>query len=107
MKSRTINISLPSDLLRFVRERTRGGGYASASEVVREGLRLLRRIEDGGRLGDHAFDRKKVRDALEGLRKLSATQVLGEGARVRDLIEEGRASVKRGSRPSPPPPSRR
>lgn len=37
----TVNVSLTPEMLAFVNELTNSGGYASASEVVREGLRLL------------------------------------------------------------------
>ncbi len=37
----TMNVSLPDDLIEFVREETRGGGYGNNSDVVRDGLRLL------------------------------------------------------------------
>lgn len=37
----TMNVSLTPEMLSFVNELTRSGGYASASEVVRDGLRLL------------------------------------------------------------------
>ena len=39
---RTMNVNLSDDLAEFVAERTRDGGYTNQSEVVREGLRLLR-----------------------------------------------------------------
>ena len=37
----TLNISITPDLSRFVENRVRSGKYQSASEVVREALRLL------------------------------------------------------------------
>jgi antitoxin ParD1/3/4 len=37
----TMNISLTSELAAFVEEEVRSGQYASASELVREGLRNL------------------------------------------------------------------
>ena len=37
----TLNVSLTPDLSRFVEGRIRSGRYQSASEVVREALRLL------------------------------------------------------------------
>ena len=37
----TLNVSLTPDLSRFVQNRLRSGKYQSASEVVREALRLL------------------------------------------------------------------
>ena len=39
----TMNVSLSRDFLDFVNEEVASGEYGSASEVVREGLRLLRR----------------------------------------------------------------
>jgi antitoxin ParD1/3/4 len=44
MASRTtLNVSLTPDLSRFVENRVRSGKYQTASEVVREALRLLER----------------------------------------------------------------
>lgn len=37
-----MNVSLPEDLERFVAQQLEEGGYNNQSEVVREGLRLLR-----------------------------------------------------------------
>jgi antitoxin ParD1/3/4 len=37
-----MNVNLSDDLVQFVGEQTKSGGYTSQSEVVREGLRLLR-----------------------------------------------------------------
>ena len=39
----TMNVSLPAELARFVEAEVASGEYGTASEVVREGLRLLRR----------------------------------------------------------------
>ncbi len=39
----TMNVSLPADMAEFVEGEVAAGGYGSASEVVREALRLLRR----------------------------------------------------------------
>jgi len=39
---RTMNVNLSDDLADFVAEQTREGGYTNQSEVVRDGLRLLR-----------------------------------------------------------------
>lgn len=38
----TMNVSLPDDLVEFVKDETAQGGYGNQSDVVREGLRLLR-----------------------------------------------------------------
>jgi antitoxin ParD1/3/4 len=40
-----VNISLTPELERLVNERVKSGRYASASEVIREGLRLLEEQE--------------------------------------------------------------
>jgi antitoxin ParD1/3/4 len=39
----TMNVSLPAELLAFVEHEVTSGDYGTASEVVRDGLRLLRR----------------------------------------------------------------
>lgn len=39
----TMNVSLPSDMAKFVEDEVEAGSYASSSEVVREALRLLQR----------------------------------------------------------------
>ncbi len=36
------SITLPLDMAQMVREKVQNGGYASESEVIREGLRALR-----------------------------------------------------------------
>lgn len=41
-----MNISLTPELERLVEEKVRSGRYASASEVIREGLRLLEEQEE-------------------------------------------------------------
>ena len=38
----TMNVNLSEDLVKFISEQTGKGGYTNQSEVVREGLRLLR-----------------------------------------------------------------
>jgi antitoxin ParD1/3/4 len=39
----TMNVSLPKSLVDFVEDEVTSGGYGTASEVVRDALRLLRR----------------------------------------------------------------
>ena len=39
----TMNVSLPSELAAFVEDEVASGDYSTASEVVRDALRLLRR----------------------------------------------------------------
>ncbi|TAM53848.1 MAG: type II toxin-antitoxin system ParD family antitoxin [Paraburkholderia sp.] len=42
MASERLTITLTPELLDFVREQTAGGDYNSDSEVIRDGLRLLK-----------------------------------------------------------------
>jgi antitoxin ParD1/3/4 len=42
----TMNVSLTPELEKFVNEKVKSGLYNSASEVVRESLRLLRREDE-------------------------------------------------------------
>lgn len=42
----TMNVSLPTALAKFVEGEVASGAYSTASEVVRDGLRLLRREKD-------------------------------------------------------------
>lgn len=43
---KTLNVSVPEPLDEFVQQKVSSGGYSSASEVVREGLRLLQQYDD-------------------------------------------------------------
>ena len=65
-----MNVSLTPELEKFVRQRLASGMYTSASEVIREGLRLL-------------AEQEKVRKARL--------------AELRGKIEEGWASAERGA----------
>jgi antitoxin ParD1/3/4 len=41
-----MNVSLPGKMEKFVREKVKFGDYETASEVVREGLRLLQQRDE-------------------------------------------------------------
>jgi antitoxin ParD1/3/4 len=56
-----MNISLPDALEAYVQKKLASGGYTSASEVIREGLRLLQE-QDRGRL--HA-PRSTIKEGLD------------------------------------------
>ena len=47
-----MNVSLTPELEKLVNEKVKSGKYTSASEVVREGLRLLQDQDDAGDHGD-------------------------------------------------------
>lgn len=76
-----MNVSLTSELEQFVNEKVQSGMYFSASEVIREGLRLLkehdeirsRRIEEIRQKIDHGLEqleRGEFVDGEEAFRKL-------------------------------------
>jgi antitoxin ParD1/3/4 len=65
-----INVSLPPELERFVKERIASGHYQTASEVVREGLQLLAIHESDS---DEAF-----RDLKDKLVRAAAQAERGE-----------------------------
>ena len=61
-----MNISLTPELERLVDEKVKTGRYASASEVVREGLRLLEEHDEAKQLR-LAEVRQKIDRAIEQL----------------------------------------
>jgi putative addiction module CopG family antidote len=65
-----MNVSLSSELERFVRENVRNGRYRSASEVVRDALRLLQESDHERRARASALNarmRELQRDLLRPL----------------------------------------
>ena len=97
MKVTTMNISLPAELARYVREKVAGGQYSSVSEVVREALRRLAGQENGRHAEDTfrtlsgaTFDRGQAEKAVRSIRALQRHHTLGGDLTVEDLINEGR-----------------
>jgi antitoxin ParD1/3/4 len=60
MGKATLNVSLTDQLLSFVEGEVASGQYGSASEVVREGLRLLQREK-----AEHAEKLAALREAVQ------------------------------------------
>ena len=89
----TMNVSLTPELERFARGLVEGGDYGSASEVMREALRLLKRKRELDEL------RGLVKEGLEGPTVRMTREDLREmiGQRMSQL----RAEVERGDRPPP------
>ena len=54
-----MNFSLTPQLETFVRQRAESGGYNNASEVVREAIRLFKRIEE-----EHEFKLEQLQLAI-------------------------------------------
>ena len=82
-----ISVSLSSDLVGFVREQTKSGKYASASEVVQEALRLLEAVERirADRLRDV---RTKITEGLASLNR-------GDGLDGEGVFRELDAAIPR------------
>ena len=61
-----MNVSLTPELEQFVANKVKSGRYTSASEVVREALRLLEEREQLRHLQKHELQ-KKIADGLDQL----------------------------------------
>lgn len=61
----SLNVSLTPALERFIHGRITGGRYQTASEVVREGLRLLERQEQEHQIAFRALKAKLKRAAAQ------------------------------------------
>ena len=92
-----MNVSLTPELERFARGLVDEGDYGSASEVVREALRLLKQkrardqqIEEMRRLVQEGLEGPVIRMSKEDLREMI-------GQRMAQL----RGDVERGDRPPP------
>jgi antitoxin ParD1/3/4 len=85
----TVNISLTPELDAFVQSRVSSGRYQTASEVVREALRMLERVEKGRERAFHQLKAKLERGASQAERGelLDGDEVFNE---LRQLIEERR-----------------
>ncbi len=88
-----MNVSLPTQLERFVHAKVGSGQYSSASEVIREALRLLERQERFREMGLRQI-RKRI---AEGLRSLDRGEGL-PGEAVFAELEAGLARRKQGRR---------
>ncbi|MGH7780057.1 MAG: type II toxin-antitoxin system ParD family antitoxin [Candidatus Binataceae bacterium] len=80
-----MNISLTPELDKLVEDRVASGGYASASEVIREALRLLRERDQLNDL------RREVRRGIEQLDE-GRTRLFDERA-VKRIKQAGRKRV--------------
>jgi antitoxin ParD1/3/4 len=72
-----MNVSLPEQMEQFVRQKVALGDYETASEVIREGLRLLKQRDELWK----AELRSKIKEGLTSLesgRSIPAAQVKAE-----------------------------
>ena len=81
-----MNVSLTPELERLVQEKVKSGRYASVSEVIREGLRLLEE-QDELRLQRLADVRRKIDRGLEQLDRGMGIP----GKEARERLRRGRA----------------
>jgi antitoxin ParD1/3/4 len=78
-----VNVSLTAELERFVNEKVESGAYSSASEVIREGLRLLRerdelrRVRTEGMRRDIMLGAEQIREG-RGKKYGGGTELAGE-----------------------------
>ena len=89
MARTTVNISLTPELEEFLQSRVSSGRYQTASEVVREALRLLERQE---KERDEGFERLKEKVSKGAAQAERGELIDGDEVftELRELIEERR-----------------
>jgi antitoxin ParD1/3/4 len=88
----TMNVSLPVALANFVEKEVASGEYSTASEVVRDGLRILQR-ERAAREEKLAILRREIQVARD---EVDAGQFSEES--VMDILAEVRAEEERNKK---------
>jgi antitoxin ParD1/3/4 len=86
-----MNVSLTEPMEQFVRQKVAVGEYETASEVVREGLRLLRHRDEIWR-NEVAGKIKAGMDSIRAGHTLSAERVQTEMATFKKKWAKGRAT---------------
>lgn len=96
----TLRVALPRALAAFVRERVESGLCTTASEVVREALRMLASLPPRAAEGDvpvdslalleAAIDRAAAQKGMRLLQRLRRGNRLGAGITTKDLVDDGR-----------------
>ena len=89
-----MNVSLSEDLVQFVSEQTQAGGYTSQSEVVREGLRLLRSRLDKRRALERALEAGLAAKDAGRVKPFTAKLLREIAARGREQVAARRARGK-------------
>ena len=88
-----MNVSLTPELERMVEEKVRSGQYRTASEVVREGLRLLAHRDEEYQVKVAAL-RAEVQKGVDSLDR-------GEGMYGDEAFAWSRARLREGASPEP------
>ncbi|MDQ6943032.1 MAG: type II toxin-antitoxin system ParD family antitoxin [Candidatus Eremiobacteraeota bacterium] len=91
---RKTKVRLSDDLADFVAERIRAGGYTNQSEVVREGLRLLRARDRNREVLTAALDRGHAENVAGKRRSLTDDALRDITERGRRLAEERTARTR-------------
>ena len=89
-KNQTMNVSLPEQMEEFVRQKVAAGDYETASEVVREGPRLLKQRDDLWK----AEVRSKIRQGMDSIRAgagIPAQQVKAQMAAFKKKWKKNRS----------------
>jgi antitoxin ParD1/3/4 len=94
---KTMSISLPDPLEAFIQNRMESGGYSSASEVVREALRLLQHFESE-KLPLLRLAVKQGMDSLDRGDALSLAEVDAHIAARRDKEDAARLAATKDGR---------
>ena len=94
----TVNVSLTPELDAFLQGQVRSGRYQTASEVVREALRLLQHQEKQRDQSLRQLSAKLKRGAAQAERGelLDGDKVFDE---LRELIEERRRAKRKATKP--------
>ena len=103
-----MNVSLTPDLEQFIANKVSTGRYQTASEVVREGLRLLEE-RDQNKKPNFMFSsmeelREKVQEGVDALDRGEYTVVKGDedlSKIINDIKAKGRDRLKKAARQSP------
>jgi antitoxin ParD1/3/4 len=84
-----MNISLTKQLTEFVRKKVKSGRYGSASEVVRDALRLMERHDEA-----YAAKLERLRaDVQAGLKQLDAGQTVSAEEAFRNALGDERGAA--------------
>lgn len=84
-----MNVSLTPELERYINEKVEGGSYRSASEVVRESVRLMQRVEEE-RAAKLAALRRDIDEAVEQMERGESVDGEEAFAEVLEYIRRGR-----------------
>lgn len=88
-----MNVSLTSELEEFVNQKVQSGMYFSASEVIREGLRLLK---DQDALKEMRLKelRKEIQKGIDSLERGEGTTYSNAGELAEKIKRQGRERLR-------------